>query len=160
MQSDFSTMFVGLVSRRGAIYSELLLVSSDLMALAVSILHEEFRRHRTADPGPMTSVELTLFDTPLGGGTIKLPLPLLLSTCIVLSVWTESAQMMTSDTDETNAKVKDLVDSLLQPVSMDSTLKPVKGLSAGKAPGAEMEALLVESVSFFFAAIKKGGLDY
>ena len=111
-------MLIGLVSSRPAVFAETLGSFPDLRALAISVVHNEFSRY--SDPEnlddaadvavPMAEITLYSDDSTSMNKKTALPLPLLESACVILSIWIDRDHK-----DKDREAIESLVRMLMQP---------------------------------------------
>ena len=156
-QVDFPSLLIGLVSDRPTVLASAMSTYPDLRSLAVRIVYDLLLSHTTktgenhdmdADPNQEVAIKLVLRDssTELSTKDFQLPLSLLQSISVLLSIWTEDPWTITEhDAEESNKKIHEIVDILLSQ-SREGGESPI-GLASAKFSSTGTNALPVESVS-------------
>ena len=157
---NFPSMLIELISSRPTVFAASMGSFPDLRSLAIRIVHGEFSAYikkipRDGEMSQENTVEIFLhcetLSDKLESGTVEatLPLSLLQSSCVLLSIWLEDNK----DASENDA-VKDLVKMLMRPREVDvageSTERDkLDGLASARIAGSGKSVVPVESVSFF-----------
>jgi hypothetical protein len=156
-QWDFPSMLVLLISSRPTVFAATMGSFPDLRSSAIRVVHDEFSAciGKSSDEHKVDSelaVEITLCCEPSSdsnGKTVKaiLPISLLQSSCVLLSIWLE-----TDDDDGGGKAVEDLVRMLMRPQGVygeDEAVQDIKvdGLASAKMSSSGKNAIPVESVS-------------
>jgi hypothetical protein len=116
---NFSTLLVRLISSRPGVYAEAMDTFSDLRSLAIRVAHDEFSRcaeqeARRDEGGPDGVVIVKLFPASfLKTEEVKLPLSLLKSISVLLSIWKDHDDQGDKDNVGADA-VNELVGSLMR----------------------------------------------
>lgn len=124
----------------------------------MEIVHDEFARCVTkkddsSDTKSASGVEITLHKNPFGEGrTVKLPLPVIRSTAVLLSIWKEE---YAEDEKKAADRVNNLTDCLMRTVGSheagrsDEELVSAKGIcETGDAAPVEFVSALLNYSSF------------
>jgi len=148
VERTFSDLLIQLISNRPSVFAAALDSYSIMRSLSVRVLHSNFTESlkRTGE-NEASGVTIKLFKTQQHeGGTVHLPLALLQSICVVLSIWKdENAQ--DNDEEETTA-VNNFVGALLRPAEDHSDED--SGLASAKIrDDGPVETVHVESVRVF-----------
>ena len=145
VERNFCDLLVRLISNRPSAFAAAMESFSDLRSLSVRVLFSSFvektgRAEYVFDS--MHSVAIKLFEGEQGkGGTVHVPLTLLQSICVVLSVWKDSDS---EDDKDVSEAVETFVRALLRPD--DENHNDVDcGLASAKTENGG--AIAVESVS-------------
>lgn len=138
IQRTFPDLLVDLISNRPGVLAETMSSFTELRSLVVRVVRGEFILSVKADPRVASAsemVDLKIRTTPtLDLGAVRVPLALLLSTCVLLSIW--------QDADD-NESVDELVDALMRTsVDDDEDI----GLGCATLAESKLPALSVESV--------------
>jgi hypothetical protein len=155
-QWDFPSMLIRLISNRPTVFAATMGSFPDLRSLAIRVVHDEFSRHveQPSDNSKVDSesgVEITLCCEPSSDSKDQavqatLPLSLLKSSCVLLSIWLEG------DKDDVDSRaVGDLVRMLMRPQEAEngdeSGENKVDGLASARIADSGKSAIPVESVS-------------
>jgi hypothetical protein len=152
---DFSTLLVRLISSRPGVYAEAMDTFSDLRSLAIRVAHDEFSRcakqeARGDEGGPDGVVIVKLFPTSfLKTEEVKLPLSLLKSISVLLSIWKDHNDQGEKDTTGAGA-VNELVGSLMRSSTEEGSEvleSNSVGLASAVMADSSLKAVSVESVS-------------
>lgn len=149
-------MLIGLISNRPTVFAATMGSFPDLRSLAIRVVHNEFKRYikHSADEIKFDSdsaVKITLCCESLPDSKEEvveatLPLSLLKSACVLLSIWLE-----TDRDDVDNKAVGGLVRMLMRPQeaenSVESGENKVDGLASACMADSGKSAIPVESVS-------------
>jgi hypothetical protein len=154
---NFPTLLVRLISSRPGVYAEAMDTFSDLRSLAIRVAHDEFSRcakqQATSgdDGGPDGVVIVKLLPTSyLKTEEVKLPLPLLKSISVLLSIWKDHDDQGDKDTAGADA-VNELVGSLMRSSTEEGSEvleSNSVGLASAVMADSSLKAVSVESVSF------------
>jgi hypothetical protein len=143
---SFASLVVELISRRPNVFADALDSFSELRSLAVRFVHDEFVRCATADVGEddgVVTVEITLYHgTVANWKTVVLPLAIVRSTSVLLSIWKD--EYRNHEPDATNA-VDSLVSSIMRTDRGENGT--VAGLADSNAVSEQSDAVSVELVS-------------
>jgi hypothetical protein len=152
---NFSTLLVRLISSRPGVYAEAMDTFSDLRSLAIRVAHDEFSRcakqEATEDEGGSDGVVIVkLFPTSfLMTEEVKLPLSLLKSISVLLSIWKDHDDQGDKDTAGAGA-VNELVGSLMRSSTEEGSgvlESNTVGLASAVMADSSLKAVSVESVS-------------
>jgi integrator complex subunit 1 len=154
----FPSVMVSLISRRPTVFASTMASFSDLRSLAIRVVSEEFNKYTNAamsdeDENFKDACDIMLCGTPPGneGGKdatkVILPLSLLESSCVLLSIWLEEATE-----GEDSRAVESLVTMLMRTGgSTEDTAngeeESLSGLASAKYCATGKSAIPVESVS-------------
>jgi hypothetical protein len=152
----FSSLLVHLISSRPSVYAEAMDSFSDLRSLAIRVAHDAFVRcgksQSIGDGTETGSVVVVVKPFPssfLQTQQLKLPLALLQSISVLLSIWKDEKDVGARDNSASGA-INDLVGSLMRSsaeegteVQEDSSI----GLAGAKIEDSNSAAVTVESVS-------------
>jgi hypothetical protein len=163
---DFPSMLIDLISRRPSVCAPALSAFPDLRSLAIRVVHDEFDVYaqKSSKDGGMEvgpSVVITLCHSPAAetkdkAVEVTLPLALLQSASVLLSIWKEEdddAESTTMDNNNEAAQaVNDIVRMLMHPQEGEISDEPEKanctdGLASARIAGSGKNAVPVESVS-------------
>lgn len=157
---NFSASLCDLVSTRYIACAEAMSRFPDLRQLAITVVHEEFVNHladgAAATDGP--AVELVPCRSYKDGklGSARLPLSLLQSACVLLSIWKESDE----GDDASKDLVNELANILMHPHdSPDSLLLEadgVEGVASATMVGSDQPAVSVDE----WVMLAKSKSDY
>jgi hypothetical protein len=148
----FPLLLVELISRRPSVYAEAIDLFLDLRSLAVRIVYDEFIRYSKGqedlnDIDPESVIEIKLDQNSFTEGcTVKLPLPLIRSTSVLLSIWKDEYR---KDEQNSSSCVDKLVSSLMRTnyaESGDDNGNDV-GLVSAKSLSKQGDVVSVELVS-------------
>ena len=116
VQCRFPDLLIQLFSNRPSVCAEALDLFSNFRELSIRVLHEEFANYYMGNPivgqyidGPL--VNLHVLPSPTYKGEFQLPLYLLQSICVVLSIWKEGDY---SETSVPSVVISELTDALLK----------------------------------------------
>jgi hypothetical protein len=148
----FPLLLVELISRRPSVYAEAIDLFLDLRSLAVRIVYDEFIRYSKGqedlnDIDPESAIEIKLGqNSSTEGCTVKLPLPLIRSTSVLLSIWKDEYR---KDEQNSSSCVDKLVASLMRTNSAESVDDNGNdvGLVSAKSLSKQGDAVSVELVS-------------
>lgn len=148
----FAELLVRLISNRPSIFAAAMDSYSDMRSLSVRVLYSNFAEKAKKRPEEMVdstdspAVVMKLFKTlQHEGGTVHLPLNLLQSICVVLSIWKERDAQ---EDDAVKTAVNDFVGALLRP-DEDHNDEGCGLASARMRDDGVVEAVPVESVSVY-----------
>lgn len=123
---NFTSSLCDLISNRQSICSDAFSRFRDLRELAIKVVYDEFKRHlesevtglEAVEPG--TDVQFTPCRSSGNGdlGHVRLPLSLLQSGCVLLSIWKDSGDA----NDESKALVNELANILMFPFDSPESL--------------------------------------
>lgn len=148
VERSFCDLLIRLISNRPSVFAAAMDAYADLRSLSVRVLYSAYVENtkRTDDELESTpSVTIKLFKNEgHEGRTVHLPLTLLQSICVVLSIWRDG----TEDEDhEAVTAINNFVSALLCPDEEDQC-NVVGGLASAKMLGdSSVEAVPVEFVS-------------
>lgn len=165
----FPSVLVGLISSRPTVFASTMASFSDLRSLAIKVVNEEFRQYTAAPPvlgmdGEMTQTakdacEIILCsnessDEVQASTKVTLPLSLLESSCVLLSIWLEDS----TDTEDSRA-VASLVKMLMRTTESNVITDKcgeefLSGLASAKLCANGKSAIPVESVSNKFGTLE------
>jgi len=155
---NFTSLFIGLVSRRPTVFANALISYPDLRSLAIQVVVEEFRvcveeKTPTASINENTMVQISLCCSGKVESTkVVMPLALLQSSCVLLSIWSEDEKnRVDSSTD--SAAIESLVTMLMTSRESDEEsgnkemkeLESVDGLASATLLSTKKSAIPVES---------------
>jgi hypothetical protein len=146
MQQKFPELLIQLISTRPSVCAEAMDAYSNLRSLALRVLHSDFSRHvkdDASDVGRYPAVVMRVYKTSLHDGDVQLPLSLLQSLSVVLSIWND--QNAEANTEAAHS-VHELADALLHPDNNDQA-DDDRGLASAKLLDGGTSAVSVESVS-------------
>jgi integrator complex subunit 1 len=159
---NFASMLIGLISSRPTVFAATMGSFPDLRSLAIRVVHDEFNKYTDipSDDNAKADVEyaceITLCCKPSSdsnGETVTafLPLYLLQSSCVLLSIWLDG-----DNYDEDSRAVDSLVKMLMRPQEVDDgdeseENEKIDGLASARLAETGKSAIPVESVSFIFA---------
>jgi hypothetical protein len=152
---NFSTLLVRLISSRPGVYAEAMDTFSDLRSLAIRVAHDEFSRCAKqqaggVEGGPDGVVIVKLFPTSFSKTEeVKLPLSLLKSISVLLSIWKDHDDQGDKDTTGAGA-VNELVGSLMRSSTEEGSEvleNNSVGLASAVMADSGLKAVSVESVS-------------
>jgi hypothetical protein len=152
----YSTLLVRLISSRPGVYAEAMDTFSDLRSLAIRVAHDEFARcakEEASEDGVGSDgvVIVKLFPTSfLKTEEVELPLSLLQSISVLLSIWKDQDDQGDRDTAGEGA-VNELVDSLMRSNGEEGSEggeSTSVGLASARMADSSIAAVSVESVSF------------
>jgi len=150
VERKFSELLIRLISNRPSVFAAAMDSYSDLRSLSVRVLHSIFTENvkRTDDAvESMPVVAIKLFKTRVHeGGMVELPLTLLQSMCVVLSIWKDGGS---EDEIDVVSAIEDFATALLRPDSDDHADVDTGLASAKVRDDGVVEAVPVESVSSF-----------
>jgi hypothetical protein len=135
---NFPDLLIGLVSNRPGVLAETMGSFSELRSIVARVVRAEFEmvgEHFNGEPPLSSSVRLRLRKIPsFKYDVVRVPLALLLSTCVLLSIWEDAEQSLSID---------ELVDALLR--SKVDEPEDI-GLASATIADSSLPALAVESV--------------
>ncbi len=158
----FPAVLVSLISSRPTVFASTMATFPDLRSLAIRVVNDEFMQYIEVVPGEVTSVGIAegmknacdiilcckaLNDESQEATKVRLPLSLLESSCVLLSIWLE---------DSTEAKdsraVQSLVKMLMRTTDSNENTGEcedefLSGLASAKLSATGKSAIPVESVS-------------
>lgn len=151
---NFPSMFIELISKRPTVFAASMGSFPDLRSLAIRIVHNEFSSYmkqsssREGEMDEQSAVEISLFCGTLSNSDretmkVTLPLSLLQSACVLLSIWLEADKGAPED-----VAVKDLVKMLMRPHETDG-VDTVDGLASARIAGSGESVVPVELVSLY-----------
>lgn len=158
---NFPSMLINLISKRPTVLAATMSSFPDLRSTAIRIVHDEFRAYtakarRTDELKEEATVGIKLFceaDVPHGGNhrvvDATLPLSLLESSCVVLSIWLDDNENVAE-----NQKARALVRMLMRPQETGGLDESSEvhdggdGLAGARIMGSGKTVVPVESVSF------------
>jgi integrator complex subunit 1 len=169
---DFPSMLINLISKRPTILAETMSSFPDLRSTAIRIVHDEFSAYVAKSPrnGELKEeamVEINLYcgavmpdDSNCRAVEATLPLSLLESSCVLLSIWLDDDKEGSEKGSE-NQKARDLVRMLMRPHETGASEASVVddsvgGLASTRIAGSGKSAVPVESVSMPSPCRKKG----
>lgn len=147
VEQSFSELLIQLVSARPSVCAEAMDAYSNLRSLSLRVLHADFVRHARVEDGPRDKrgspiVYMRVYESSLHKGEVFLPLSLLQSLSVVLSIWKDEHA---EGSHETALLVQELADALLSPDNNDQSADD-RGLASAKLLE-DGTAFSVESVS-------------
>lgn len=153
------------MSNRPAVFAATLGAFPDLRKLAMRAVREEFKRYISSKDDSVTSalegravdIRLSVAIPGMSNGQIVpvvLPLSLLQSSCVLLSIWVEEMTSDDSEQGQGDQAVQELVSLLLRPQDGDAggdikQTDETDGLASAKIAGTSKSAVPVESVSSY-----------
>jgi hypothetical protein len=165
---DFPSMLIGLISTRPTVFAAAMGTFPDLRSRAIRVVHDEFDMyiHNSLNKNAVdveAAIVITLRHSPSPDSEsdlieVTLPLALLQSASVLLSIWLGHDEIVDSDTkSKTNGKadgaaVADLVRMLMRPQEFQNDVESEKaelldGLASARIAGSGKNAVPVESVS-------------
>jgi hypothetical protein len=161
-------MLINLISKRPTILAETMSSFPDLRSTAIRIVHDEFSAYvanspRNGELKEEATVEINLYcgaampdDSNCRAVEATLPLSLLESSCVLLSIWLDDDKEGSE-----NQKARDLVRMLMRPhetgASEASAVDDsVDGLASTRIAGSGKSVVPVESVSMPSPCREKG----
>jgi hypothetical protein len=165
---DFPSMLIGLISTRPTVFAAAMGTFPDLRSRAIRVVHDEFDMYihnsltKTAvDVEAAIAITLRHSLSPDSESAlveVTLPLALLQSASVLLSIWLGDDDIVDADTmSKTNGKadgaaVADLVRLLMRPQEFQNDIESEKaelldGLASARIAGSGKNAVPVESVS-------------
>ena len=160
---------VELISNRPSEFAEAMDAFTDLLSLAIRVVNGELSRHAENSTKEKSSLcdELdtnnvavmklngTSFGAP-AGGKVVLPLSLLETTAVILSIWRSKSENADDEERTVVSAVNDLVNAMMRSSSdegEDFDEDDDTGLAGAKRLDSEVTALSVESVSIKFRIV-------
>ena len=165
---DFPSMLIGLISTRPTVFAAAMGTFPDLRSRAIRVVHDEFDMyvHNSLKKSAVdveAAIAITLHhslspDSESAMVEVTLPLALLQSASVLLSIWLGDDEIEVADTkSKTNGKadaaaVADLVCMLMRPQEFQNGVESEKaelldGLASARIAGSGKNAVPVESVS-------------
>lgn len=151
--TSFSRLLVKLISNRQSVYAETMDTFTELRSTAIRVTHEEFVRcgkNQLDETETAGVVEMKLFPSSfLQTEEVKLPLFLLQSISVLLSIWKDHTNGEGRDETASGA-VDDLVGSLMRSSEEEGTElreDDSVGLAGAKMADSSSAAVTIESVS-------------
>lgn len=153
---DFTSLLIELVSRRPTVFAAALSSFPDLFSLAIHVVIEEFIVYFEGESEKIKSenimVDISLCSSPLENGgrvpaKVEMPLTLLQSSCVLLSIWFEEDKNE-MDSAAIDGLVKMLMKSRESEQGDNSESKgidDVDGLAGAKLVNTQKSAIPVES---------------
>lgn len=148
LDQRFSYLLIHLVSNRPSVLAAAMEEYSDLRSLSIRVLHASFigntkRAGEIFDSIDSIVVAVEFLKTSQKlCGTVYLPLPLLQSICVVLSIWKDH----NDDEADVKSAVKDFADALLEPDDEHSQNDNAGLANAKMQDNGTVDAVSVESV--------------
>ena len=166
---DFPSMFIGLLSSRPAVFAETMGAFPDLRYLAIRVVRNEFDLYvnMSTDRDLMdidSAVVISLgqhekSESDDRAMDVKLPLSLLQSACVLLSIWREeeeseqdTTQLCKRHSEEAANAVDDLVSMLLRDGGDDNGEEPTAGQGLSSAHIADSGNIAVQVESWVMLA--------
>lgn len=148
IEQNFPELLTHLVSTRPSVCAEAMDAYSNLRSLALRVLHADFSWHAkvkddSSDKRSSAAVVMRVYESSLHYGELELPLSLLQSVSVVLSIWKDQHA---EGSHETAILVQELADALLRPDNDDKFVDG-RGLASAKLLEGCTAAVSVESVS-------------
>jgi hypothetical protein len=165
---DFPSMLIGLISTRPTVFAAAMSTFPDLRSRAIRVVHDEFDTYihnslkKTAvDVEAAIAITLRYLPSPDSVSAlveVTLPLALLQSASVLLSIWLGDDEIVHADTKSKKtgngdgAAVDDLVCMLMRPQDFQNDVDSEKaelldGLASARIAGSGKNAVPVESVS-------------
>ena len=119
VKRDFEPLVVDLISRRPGVFAEAIDIYSDLRVRLVCVLHGQFVsfvQNSNVAIDLEKAIEVTLYSSGALEKTVKLPLSLVRSISVLLSVWKDEYK---HDEPESANAVEYLISSLLRENDVD-----------------------------------------
>jgi hypothetical protein len=110
----FPDLLVKLISSRPGVYAEAMDSFVDLRALIVRVIQTEFERYQQRKENDEEADSQTVSIKLNGSHKTHLPLQLLRSCCVLLSIWKETNDRSASAESVADTSIDGLVDALLQ----------------------------------------------
>ncbi|KAL3924917.1 MAG: hypothetical protein SGILL_000752 [Bacillariaceae sp.] len=164
---DFTSLLVGLISRRPNVFASAMSSFGDLCSLAIETIFQEFRFYINGDLtgkksfAGVVDVEIELCCNPFSAGAgngimTKMPLSLLQSSCVVLSIWSER-----DNSKIDGVSIEGLANMLMRSQVLEKEGRPYcstesKGLAGAKISQTDHRAVSVES----WVMLAKSRSDY
>ena len=158
-EEKFPELLVQLISTRPAVCAEAMDIHADLRSLAIRILHAEFSRlcKVTVSSERRDDIVVRTFKTSLHeGGTVRLPLSLIQSISVVLSIWKDPQ----GEDDDNLPFVTNLADAFLSSSSEAHADDDDVGLASARMLEGDRDAVAVESVSHFLPRLSVSSVNF
>jgi hypothetical protein len=147
MEQNFPELLTHLVSTRPSACAEAMDAYSNLRSLALRVLHADFSWHAKVkianDKRSSAAVVMRVYKSTLHYGELELPLSLLQSVLVVLSIWKDQHA---EGSHETAILVQELADAVLHPENDDKYVDG-GGLASAELLECGTAAVFVEYVS-------------
>lgn len=147
----FTSLLIELLSRRPTVFAGALSSYVDLRSLAIQVVSEEFQlyveKKDVSDTSEDTVVDISLHAKDGVLTQVQMPLALLQSSCVLLSIWSEDKK-----NDRDSVYIEDLVTILMKSreseensITQTDEVEDIGGLASAKCVKTKRSAVPVES---------------